>query len=55
MEANISSSYEGMNIQDLGFNDNEKSPVVDEGCGGSNNQFEEDIDCEVNPKIWNEI
>ncbi|KAL2545452.1 Uncharacterized protein Fot_14685 [Forsythia ovata] len=35
-DANIS-------IRDLNFSDDEKSPIVVEGCGGSNNKFEEDI------------
>jgi len=36
MDATISSSCEGMSIQDLNFSDDEKSPIVDEGCGVSN-------------------
>ncbi|XP_052203950.1 protein FAR1-RELATED SEQUENCE 5-like [Diospyros lotus] len=51
MDANITSSCEGMSIQDLNFSDDEKSPIVDEGYGVSNDQFEEDINCEVDPKI----
>ena len=51
IDANISSSCEGMSIQDLNFSNDEKSPIVDEGCGGSNDQFRVDIDCEVDSKI----
>jgi len=36
MNANISSSGEEMINQDLDFSDDEKSLVVEEGCGGSN-------------------
>ena len=34
MNANISGSGEEMSNQDLDFSDDEKSSIVDEGCGG---------------------
>ena len=40
-----------MSNQDLDFSDDEKSPIVDEGCGGSNDQFKINIDREVDSKI----
>lgn len=55
MDANITSSCEGMSIEDLNFSDDENSPIVDEGYGVSNDQFEEDINCEVDSKNWNDI
>jgi len=43
INAIISSFDEEMSNQDLDFSDDEKSPVVDEGCGDSNDQFKVDM------------